>query len=81
MTTHHLCFLGALGKKLLIPHGEVSTLSKAKRFKLSPGTGHSLHVSAAGEKHEFNGFVERENCFKTLCAQCLAVNGKLPSIV
>ena len=64
-----------------MPLAGVTAVAKAKRFKLSPGTGHSLHVSAAGEKHEFNGFVERENCFKTLCAQCLAVNGKLPSIV
>ena len=35
-------------------------MAKAKRFKLSPGSGHALHITAGGTKYEFNGFTERE---------------------
>ena len=76
----------------------MSKLAKAKRFKLSPGHGHSLHVTASASvtakgaaravggveqpaaTHEFHGFAEREACFKTICAQCLAANGRVPAV-
>merc|ERR1719197_863895 len=36
VTTYHMCFLGALGKKLLIKLDDIKAIAKAKRFKLSP---------------------------------------------
>lgn len=82
VTSGHICFLGALGKKVQLPLSEITQIAKAKRFKLTPGAGHSLHITAAGTTHEFNGFREREACLKTVCKACeVATVGKLPEVI
>ncbi|KAL3914792.1 MAG: hypothetical protein SGPRY_007495 [Prymnesium sp.] len=57
VTTHDICFLGSLGKKLKIDLQTTKEVKKAKRFKMTPGKGHSIHViDASGANNEFNGF-------------------------
>jgi len=80
VTTYHLCFLGALGKKLLVPLADVSSIVKAKRFKLTPGVGHSLHVIARNATHELNGFSEREKALNTILKASEVSLGKLPKV-
>jgi len=71
ITSHHLCFAGAIGgKKLKVTLKEVKTLAKRKRFWLSPGTGHSLQVTDKERTHEFHGIGERDLCLKTILGQC-----------
>ena len=76
VTTNDLCFLG-VSKKEKIPIKDITTVAKAKRFKLSPGSGHALHITAGGTKYEFNGFTERED---TLTAIKEAASAKGVSI-
>jgi len=80
VTTYHLCFLGALGKKLLVPLADVSSVVKAKRFKLTPGVGHSLHITARNTTHELNGFSEREKALSTILKASEMSLGKLPIV-
>lgn len=80
VTTFHLCFLGALGKKLLVPLADVASIARAKRFKLTPGAGHSLHIIARSSTYELHGFHEREVCLKTICKACDKAHGKLPAV-
>jgi len=80
VTTYHLCFLGALGKKLLVPLADIVSIVKAKRFKLTPGVGHSLHVTARSSTHEFNGFSERDKALSTVLKACEMSLGKLPNV-
>jgi len=74
VTTEHLCFMGALGKKQLLVLAEVTKITKAKRFKLTPGQGHSLHIettaSGFASTSEFNGFTEREKCLQVIIDAC-----------
>jgi len=74
VTTQHLCFMGALGKKQLLVLAEITKITKAKRFKLTPGQGHSLHVettaSGFASTSELNGFTEREKALQTILAAC-----------
>ena len=36
-------------------------MAKAKRFSISPGKGHAIHIATKdGTKYEFNGFAERD---------------------
>lgn len=45
------------GKKLKIDLQTTKEVKKAKRFKMTPGKGHSIHViDASGANNEFNGF-------------------------
>lgn len=76
----HLCFLGAITGKVQISLKDVSKVSKAKRFKMTPGSGHSLHVTAKGSTHEFNGIREREACLKTVLKACEMATGRLPEV-
>ena len=78
--TGHLCFLGAITGKVQISLKDVRLVSKAKRFKMTPGGGHSLHVTAKGTTHEFNGIREREACLKTVCKACEMATGRLPEV-
>ena len=46
-------------------------VKKAKRFKMTPGKGHSIHlVDATGATSEFHGFASRDECYKLLSDQC-----------
>lgn len=67
VTTSHLCFLGMTGKKACLPIADVSKVAKAKRFAMSPGQGHALHIFMKdGTKYELNGFTEREATLKAI---------------
>ncbi len=81
VTTRHICFHGSIGRKLVIPLVDVTSIAKAKRFKLHPGSGHSLHIASKKERHELHGFTEREACLKTICKQCLVTHDKVPEII
>jgi len=71
VTTYDICFLGSLGKKLKVDIKQIKEIKKAKRFKMTPGKGHSIHITdAAGTTSEFNGFGQRDECFKVLADQC-----------
>jgi len=74
VTSSHICFLGAFNKKLKVPLKDVKTLAKRKRFFLSPGNGHSLHVSDAKERYEFHALNERDITLKTILGQCAALS-------
>jgi len=82
--THDLCFLSILGKKYKIPLSSIKEISKQKRFKLTPGAGHSLHIVhiVNGEKstHEFHGFANRELCIQEISAACNAQKLPVPAI-
>ena len=42
-------------------------VKKAKRFKMTPGKGHSIHVvDASGATSEFHGFASRDECYKVV---------------
>lgn len=64
ITSFHLCFYGAFGKKVAVALSDIHTIAKVKRFKLSPGSGHSLHVATPKATLELNGISEREACLK-----------------
>jgi len=73
VTTTHLCYLGGLGgnKKLNIPLKSISAVTKAKRFKFSPGAGHSIKIGLSeGNTHMFNGFTQREEAYNLICEVC-----------
>jgi calcium/calmodulin-dependent protein kinase I len=88
VTTYHLCFLGALGRKLLVPLADIVSVVRAKRFKLMPGAGRSLHVTARSAvsdfvpslTHEFNGFSERGKALNTILKACEASLGTVPTV-
>jgi len=85
VTSQHLCFMGALGKKQLLVLAEISKITKAKRFKLTPGQGHSLHIettaSGFASTSEFHGFAEREKALQTILATCQKLNpDKVPPV-
>uniref|UniRef100_A0A6S9XZE7 Protein kinase domain-containing protein n=1 Tax=Chrysotila carterae TaxID=13221 RepID=A0A6S9XZE7_CHRCT len=78
VTTNHLCFLGGLGgKKLTVPLDKVKTISKAKRFKFSPGAGHSIKVVVDDTTHMFNGFMQREEAFALMVDLAKKAGAKL----
>ena len=65
-----------------MPLIDVVSIAKAKRFKLTLGQGHSLHVTTVrNTTHEFNGFSEREACLKTICKACDKAHGKIPTVI
>ncbi|KAL1499336.1 hypothetical protein AB1Y20_011543 [Prymnesium parvum] len=70
VTTYDICFLGSLGKKLKVELKEVKEVKKAKRFKMTPGKGHSIHIVDTSGSNEFNGFGQRDECYKLLMEQC-----------
>ena len=81
VTNGHICFVGSLGKKACVPIAEVTELTKAKRFGLSMGNGHSLFVTVkGGTKYEFHGIAKRDECLKSIQALCSAA-GAAPTLV
>jgi len=70
LTTYHVCFIGVAGKKEAIDLKAVESVNKAKRFKLSPGSGHSLHIKTKEKTYEFNGFGQRDACHAAVLEQC-----------
>ena len=81
VTTFDVCFIGIGGKKLRMPLGDITEVKKAKRFAISPGDGHAIHITTKdGTKHEFNGFTEREATYvemqKAASAQSLSITFK-----
>jgi len=80
VTTGHLCFVGSFGKRVSMALGDVVELKPAKRFSLSPGHGHSLHVkSKAGQTMVLHGISERDACLELIKSQC-AVAGSNPVV-
>jgi calcium/calmodulin-dependent protein kinase I len=74
VTSYHVCFIGGLGKKVVIPLTDVKKVAKAKRFKISPGKGHALHITdAQGTVHQFNAFTDRDDVLAILSQQCKTV--------
>ena len=52
-----------------------------RRWALSIGSGHSLHVTLAdGTTHEFHAIGEREVCLKVILGQC-AAGGTTPTVI
>jgi len=71
ITTEHICFLSSLGKNKKFELKEVKEVKKAKRFKVSMGKGHSIHIiDSSGTKSEFNGFTMRDEAYGILKEQC-----------
>jgi len=75
ITTTHLCFLGS--SKKMYANEEVKELAKAKRFKLTPGKGHSIIIRKASaddasklDSTQFNGFVSRDEVLALMGEQC-----------
>ena len=78
VTSYHVCFIGGLGKKLAIPLTDLKKVAKAKRFKLSPGKGHALHLTLVdGTVHQFNAFLDRDECYAALQQQAKVVNAEV----
>jgi len=73
VTTTHICFLGSFGKKVCVPLKEVSELKPTKRFPISPGNGHSLHIKTGSQTLHLNGISERDDCLKLVVSTCGAV--------
>jgi len=74
VTTYDICFLGSLGKKVKVELSKLAEVTKAKRFKLTPGQGHSLHLKDSdGTTYEFNGYSKRDECFDIISKQCKAL--------
>jgi serine/threonine protein kinase len=74
VTSYHICFIGGLGKKLSVPFTDLKKVAKAKRFKLSPGKGHAIHLTTAdGAVHQFNAFTDREEVFTAIREQAKVV--------
>jgi len=69
ITTTHLCWMGG-SKKLCIPNGEVTELKKAKRFKLTPGKGHSIVIITAAKSDQLNGFQLRDEAYNAIGDVC-----------
>ena len=74
VTSYHLCFIGGLGKKLAVPFSDLAKCAKAKRFKMSPGHGHAIHLTTKdGTVHQFNAFTDRDEVFKAIAQQAKTV--------
>ena len=80
VTTGHLCFVGAFGKHKCVPLAEVMELKPTKRFLITPGAGHSLHVKATSATLTLNGIGERDACLELIKTQSIA-NGAKPTVV
>lgn len=53
---------------------------QAKRFFMSIGPGHSLHITDGKTTHEFHGIGERDTCLKVILGQCANLNNK-PAVI
>jgi len=74
VTSYHLCFIGGLGKKLAVPFSDLAKCAKAKRFKMSPGNGHAIHLTTKdGTVYQLNAFTDREDVFKAIALQAKTV--------
>jgi len=75
VTSYHICFIGGLGKKLVIPLTDLAKVAKAKRFKMSPGKGHAVHMTVKeGTTHQFNAFTDRDEVIAIIKEQCKTVS-------
>jgi len=72
VTNTHLCFLGSLGKKSATPLTAIKELKPAKRFMLTPGNGHSLHVKTDTQTLYFYGISDRDGCLTMVQTTCQA---------
>mmetsp|Transcript_9099 Transcript_9099/g.24202 ORF Transcript_9099/g.24202 Transcript_9099/m.24202 type:complete len:440 (+) Transcript_9099:108-1427(+) len=70
VTTAELCFLGSLGKKEKIEFKSMVEVQKKKRFKMTPGKGHSISIKAGADEYVFNGFGARDEAFDMIKAAC-----------
>jgi len=79
----HVCFVGGIlpsSKKALIDIKEMVSCVKAKRFKLSPGSGHSIKMELKdGNNFTFTGIMQRDECWKAIADQVgiMKVNCKM----
>jgi len=74
VTSYHLCFIGGLGKKLVVPLSDLAKCAMAKRFRLSPGKGHAIHLTTKdGTVYQFNAFTDREDVFAAIQLQAKTV--------
>lgn len=74
LTSYDICFLGSLGKKVKVELSNLAEVKKAKRFKLSVGSGHSIHLKDTnGTTYEFNAYSKRDDCIEKLSQQCKAL--------
>jgi len=81
LTTYHLCFIAMAGHKYAVPLKDVRQLIKAKRFRFSPGHGHSIHaVTKDSETWQFTGIIHRDDALMTILKQCYAV-GVQPEVL
>jgi ribosome maturation factor RimP len=70
-TTHFPTFAG---KKVKVELSNLAEVKKAKRFKLSVGSGHSIHLKDTnGTTYEFNAYSKRDDCIEKLSQQCKAL--------
>jgi len=75
LTSYHLCFIAMSGHKYAVPLSDVKQLIKAKRFRFSPGHGHSIHaVTLDGKTWQFTGIIHRDEALMTILKQCYAVD-------
>jgi len=74
VTSFHICFIGAMNKKVAVPFADLKKVAKAKRFKLSPGKGHAIHLTTSDETVlQFNAFTDRDEVFTTIRDQAKLV--------
>jgi len=71
ITTGHVCFLASLGgPKVNLLLSDIKVLAKKKRFFLTPGKGHSLHITDQSATYEFHGISERDKCAIIILDAC-----------
>jgi len=81
ITTTHLCWFGG-SKKVCVANGDVKEIKKAKRFKFTPGKGHSILISGvlvgSGKDSDcqFNGFPSRDEAYALIGEYCKAAEKK-----
>jgi len=74
LTSFHLCFISLSGHKYAVELANVAQLVKAKRFRFSPGHGHSIHVITSDAKlWQFTGVLHRDEALLTILRQCQAL--------
>ncbi|KAG8463265.1 hypothetical protein KFE25_011262 [Diacronema lutheri] len=75
LASSHLCFIALSGHKYAVPLVQIAQLVKAKRFRFSPGHGHSIHVITHDNKlWQFTGVLHRDETLQAILRQCHSVN-------
>jgi len=80
LTSYHLCFIAMSGTKYAVPLQDVTQLVKAKRFRFSPGHGHSIHVVTPEKVWQYTGIIHRDEALMTILKQCYSV-GVQPEVL